>query len=96
MTYRNNIEIDYCPDCRGVWLDKGELDKLIDMSTNQNSQPIPAQPTSQAVAQPNYQPQPHYTPQPNYQDNQNYYNNQQPHYKKKKKEGWFGEMFDFD
>ena len=29
MTQRNNIEIDYCPVCRGVWLDKGELDKML-------------------------------------------------------------------
>ncbi|MPW16843.1 hypothetical protein GCT13_07825 [Paraburkholderia sp. CNPSo 3157] len=29
MTERQNIEIDYCPTCRGVWLDRGELDKLI-------------------------------------------------------------------
>ena len=29
MTQRNNIEIDYCPACRGVWLDKGELDKML-------------------------------------------------------------------
>lgn len=27
---RSGIEVDYCPDCRGVWLDRGELDKLID------------------------------------------------------------------
>lgn len=30
ITERQGIEIDYCPDCRGVWLDRGELDKLID------------------------------------------------------------------
>ena len=30
MTERQGIEIDYCPTCRGVWLDRGELDKLID------------------------------------------------------------------
>ena len=30
MTDRQGIEIDYCPQCRGVWLDRGELDKLID------------------------------------------------------------------
>ena len=30
MTSRNGIEIDYCPECRGVWLDRGELDKLIE------------------------------------------------------------------
>ena len=29
MTERNGIEIDYCPTCRGVWLDRGELDKII-------------------------------------------------------------------
>jgi len=29
ITERNSIEIDYCPACRGVWLDRGELDKLI-------------------------------------------------------------------
>ncbi len=33
MTDRNGIEIDYCPDCRGVWLDRGELDKIIERST---------------------------------------------------------------
>lgn len=29
MTERNSIEIDYCPSCRGVWLDRGELDKML-------------------------------------------------------------------
>lgn len=32
MSDRNGIEIDYCPQCRGVWLDRGELDKIIDRS----------------------------------------------------------------
>lgn len=30
MTERQGVEIDYCPTCRGVWLDRGELDKIID------------------------------------------------------------------
>ena len=30
MTERHGVEIDYCPRCRGVWLDRGELDKIID------------------------------------------------------------------
>ena len=34
MTDRNGIEIDYCPDCRGVWLDRGELDKIIERSSS--------------------------------------------------------------
>ena len=32
MSERQGIEIDYCPNCRGVWLDRGELDKIIDRS----------------------------------------------------------------
>ena len=30
MTERQGVEIDYCPQCRGVWLDRGELDKIIE------------------------------------------------------------------
>ena len=37
ITQRQNVEIDYCPGCRGVWLDKGELDKIIDFSNQQIS-----------------------------------------------------------
>jgi uncharacterized protein len=33
MTDRSGIEIDYCPECRGVWLDRGELDKIIERSS---------------------------------------------------------------
>ncbi len=32
MTERQGVEIDYCPSCRGVWLDRGELDKMIERS----------------------------------------------------------------
>jgi Zn-finger nucleic acid-binding protein len=32
MTERQGIEIDYCPQCRGIWLDRGELDKIIERS----------------------------------------------------------------
>lgn len=35
ISERQNIEIDYCPECRGVWLDRGELDKLIEKNTSQ-------------------------------------------------------------
>jgi len=37
MTERNHIEIDYCPSCRGVWLDKGELDKMLDYAAGYSS-----------------------------------------------------------
>ena len=37
MADRQGIEIDYCPDCRGVWLDRGELDKIIERASNESS-----------------------------------------------------------
>ena len=50
MTERQGIEIDYCPNCRGVWLDRGELDKLLDRAGQQTAPQVQAQP-------PQYQPQ---------------------------------------
>jgi len=38
MSERQGVEIDYCPQCRGVWLDRGELDKIIERSTSETSQ----------------------------------------------------------
>ena len=47
---RNGIEIDYCPECRGIWLDRGELDKVIERSMQQ----VPSQQRS------NYRDKEHY------------------------------------
>ncbi|MER9653788.1 zf-TFIIB domain-containing protein [Mesorhizobium sp. M0152] len=44
MSERQGIEIDYCPQCRGVWLDRGELDKIIERS-GRDASPAP-QPTA--------------------------------------------------
>lgn len=54
MSERSGIEIDYCPTCRGVWLDRGELDKIIERSV---AQPV-AQPSPQRAA-PAYGRPPH-------------------------------------
>jgi hypothetical protein len=43
MSERQGIEIDYCPTCRGVWLDRGELDKIIERASG----PAAAQPAPQ-------------------------------------------------
>lgn len=57
MSDRQGIEIDYCPKCRGVWLDRGELDKIIERSMAEGA-PVPqapaypAQPAPQAQAYP--------------------------------------------
>ena len=38
MTERQGVEIDYCPKCRGVWLDRGELDKILDRAADEAPQ----------------------------------------------------------
>lgn len=66
MMERQGVEIDYCPKCRGVWLDRGELDKIIDRATPAvpltepgqpaaapvQAQPVQAQPVQTRPAQP--------------------------------------------
>lgn len=74
MSERNGIEIDYCPKCRGVWLDRGELDKIIDRSSM----------TTAKVEDASYQKY----------DSKQYSHKDQP-YKKRKREGFLGELFDF-
>lgn len=50
MSERQGVEIDYCPQCRGVWLDRGELDKIIERSARETPAPQP-QAAPQAVPQ---------------------------------------------
>lgn len=78
---RSGVEIDYCPECRGVWLDRGELDKIIDR--NDRTPDVP--------------PQPRYEERPDkhggYGDSKHGYD---PRYaKRKKREGFLGDLFDF-
>ena len=58
MSERTGIEIDYCPTCRGVWLDRGELDKIIERNAEQSAQQQPPQP----AAPPPHQQQPQQAP----------------------------------
>ena len=81
MSERSGIEIDYCPTCRGVWLDRGELDKIIDRSLTQPAAPAPAAPP--AYAPPRGDDRSYADPR--YSD---------PRYKKKRKESWLSELFD--
>jgi len=64
MSERSGIEIDYCPTCRGVWLDRGELDKIIERSLTQPAAapaqpPVPAQQPYQQQSQQQYQQRPY-------------------------------------
>lgn len=85
MAERSGIEIDYCPQCRGVWLDRGELDKIIERAS-------PASAPQAAAPAPQYAPPPppQYAPHPGQVPHGGHY------YKKKKREGFLGELFDFD
>ena len=88
MTDRQGIEIDYCPNCRGVWLDRGELDKLIDRSIGAVAQPVQQQPRHDPYQSQQPQGFGHSQPSQGYP--------QHGYHKKKKREGFLGEMFDFD
>jgi Zn-finger nucleic acid-binding protein len=81
MSERQSIEIDYCPACRGVWLDRGELDKIVEHAKRElaavNVQPM-------ASARPAYRSGHHE------QGSQSY----DHRYRPKKKESFWQELFD--
>ena len=79
MADRQGVEIDYCPGCRGIWLDRGELDKLLDRAAA----------TQVAVA-----PAPVQAPQSRQPDfNEHAYRDNQRHYHGRKK-SWLHDIFD--
>lgn len=57
MSERQGIEIDYCPKCRGVWLDRGELDKIIERSGQEDRARSSVEPPSEDQARPSFMPQ---------------------------------------
>jgi Zn-finger nucleic acid-binding protein len=83
MSDRQGVEIDYCPKCRGVWLDRGELDKIIEKSQS-------AYPEKR---------QDHVDDDYKYKgdDYKNKGGQYDPEYhKRRKKRGFLGDFFDFD
>ena len=91
MSERSGIEIDYCPQCRGIWLDRGELDKIIERAARENAPAPVQQPQQQGYAQPQ-----HHQPQPQYQQpyQQGYDPRYDPHYGHKRKKSFLEELFD--
>jgi len=83
MSERQGVEIDYCPECRGVWLDRGELDKIIERAAQQE----PARPPQQ----PRYEPQPDSHPQGHAPAYGHGYSHGQKPYRKK---SFLEELFD--
>lgn len=107
MADRGGVEIDYCPKCRGVWLDRGELDKIIDRSVGvapavaQAPAAMPmAPPPPQPRAAPVYQPEPR-APQGYREDDRRRRRDDDDDdddrrgYKKKRRESFLSDIFDF-
>ncbi|WDZ95442.1 zf-TFIIB domain-containing protein [Herbaspirillum sp. WKF16] len=86
ISERQGIEIDYCPQCRGVWLDRGELDKLIERAPAVAPAPVrapqPLQPLQQGYDQ-------------RFGRGHHHGDSHGGDYRRKKK-GFLGEIFDFD
>lgn len=86
MTDRSGVEIDYCPKCRGVWLDRGELDKIIERSGASVQPAAATRPASQPQHDPRYRDERH-------RDDYDPRYHGKPY--KKKRESFLGELFDF-
>lgn len=82
ITERQGVEIDYCPQCRGVWLDRGELDKIIDR----------VEPRSPANERTEETP---YTERYDDRHERRDHHYSDDHHKHKKREGFLGDLFDF-
>lgn len=98
MADRGGVEIDYCPKCRGVWLDRGELDKIIERSLG-GPAATPA-PTPQAATRhhsaPVYQPE----PRGQYRDDERHRrdddeDDRRHGYRKKRRDSFLSDLFDF-
>jgi Zn-finger nucleic acid-binding protein len=87
MSERSGVEIDYCPECRGVWLDRGELDKIIDRAESEFTKSAPVAPPAAPRA-----PQYGDRDRDRYDDRDRGYDNRDG-YRPKKKDNWLGELF---
>lgn len=97
MADRQGVEIDYCPRCRGVWLDRGEIDKIVErelaaygpLARSEQRAPVPEAPFYRDDREP-------------YRDSRRDYRDRDDDYhgdkyrKKKKRESFLEDLFDFD
>jgi len=90
MSERKGIEIDYCPECRGVWLDRGELDKLLETANKYEEKYSKYEGYNQRES--DYSKYEYDTKKSNY--DKDYYKNKNYYPKKKKKESMFSEIFE--
>jgi Zn-finger nucleic acid-binding protein len=85
MADRQGIEIDYCPQCRGVWLDRGELDKIIERSSPERFTSMPSRERKEAYERDE--------PLGRRWDDEEY---ERDIFKGRRRRSFLGELFDFD
>jgi Zn-finger nucleic acid-binding protein len=106
MADRQGVEIDYCPQCRGVWLDRGELDKIIERAATI----LPAAPMArpedaprpteyprpeQYQSRPGYEAPRRYEDRDRYDDDDDRYDDDR-YGRKRKRRSFLDDIFDFD
>ena len=90
MADRNGVEIDYCPKCRGVWLDRGELDKIIERGAAPVVQAEPRREPRRADDR--------YRDDDRYREDDDRYrsgDDRSPEYRKKTRKDFLSDLFDF-
>lgn len=92
MSERSGIEIDYCPRCRGIWLDRGELDKLLEKATREAEPSAP--PPREAYVQPDSQ-RPSGYDKPRYDSHDKYAHDKHKYGSGYRKKSLLSELFDF-
>jgi uncharacterized protein len=89
MADRNGVEIDYCPKCRGVWLDRGELDKIIEHAAEYKPDATHSDADRQHSGE-------EYRHKDDYKHKDDYRYKDDERYKRKRKGSFLGDLFDFD
>ncbi len=99
---RQGVEIDYCPKCQGIWLDRGELEKLISLSSQRvdHLMPPPGSHPGNPQGSPHRQDQRDYRGDRDqdyrrHDDDDDDYSIDKHGRRRRKREHWLGEMFDF-
>ncbi|MBO3089540.1 TFIIB-type zinc ribbon-containing protein [Cellulomonas dongxiuzhuiae] len=106
MTERQGVEIDYCPVCRGIWLDRGELDKIIDRAATVApavdpravpgaAGPVYGTPEPRGYGTPGYGAPGYDRPRYDSGRDDRGYDRGHDGRKRKKKESWLEDLFDF-
>ena len=94
MSEKKGVEIDYCPECRGIWLDRGELEKLIEKEETYNREHYEYKRESKEYRDNKYDDK--YAERNRYHDDDydDKYDKDGKYSKKRRKESFMGEIFD--